>query len=50
MEDKVIASQGISDPQSQPGISRRNFFRLAGGGLFDFFQYLGSGETDGLQS
>jgi nicotinate dehydrogenase subunit B len=37
MDDKIIASQGISDPQSMPGISRRNFFRLAGGGLVIFF-------------
>jgi len=37
MDDKVLAPQGISDKKSKPGISRRNFFRFAGGGVFIFF-------------
>jgi len=37
MNEKILSFQGISDTKSKPGISRRNFFRLAGGGIFIFF-------------
>ena len=37
MKEKEFAPHGISERNSETGISRRNFFRLAGGGLFIFF-------------
>ncbi len=37
MEENKLIPQGIVAPDSIPGISRRNFFRLAGGGLVIFF-------------
>jgi nicotinate dehydrogenase subunit B len=37
MDEKVFTPAGIPGAKSKPGISRRNFFRLAGGGIFIFF-------------
>jgi nicotinate dehydrogenase subunit B len=37
MDEKTLASTGKPEAKSKPGISRRNFFRLAGGGIFIFF-------------
>jgi len=37
MDENVLTPTGSPDAKSKPGISRRNFFRLAGGGIFIFF-------------
>jgi hypothetical protein len=50
MDDKVFAPKGITDKKSKTGISRRNFFRFAGGGVFIFFSTWYPGKLLALQT